>query len=163
MLSISYWLFDRMIPCEQLGIMWLILKVHKETSELFIQTAQFVFRAKSRFVPPSSAWLEHLQYSETWLVLSIHVNYKWNELLDLDTHVSIYHFKNDKNWSRLITAITEKSLESLFVNSYLPNPSPQPHKQQWTSASRFFSLVSTLYRGRERELQEDFEKDALFY
>ena len=52
---------------------------------------------------------------------------------------------------------------SLFVNSYLPNPSPQPHKQQWTSASRFFSLVSTLYRWRERELLEDFEKDALFY
>ena len=32
--------------------MWLILKVHKETSELFIQTAQFVFRGKSRSCRP---------------------------------------------------------------------------------------------------------------
>ena len=32
--------------------MWLILNVYKETSELFIQTAQFVFRGKSRSCRP---------------------------------------------------------------------------------------------------------------
>ena len=32
--------------------MWLILKVYKETFELFIQTAQFVFRGKSRSCRP---------------------------------------------------------------------------------------------------------------
>ena len=32
--------------------MWLILKVHEETSELFIQTAQFVFRGKPRSCRP---------------------------------------------------------------------------------------------------------------
>ena len=124
--------------------MWLILKVHKETSELFIQTAQFVFRGKSRFVPPSSGWLEHLQYSETWLVLSIHVNYKWDELLDLDTHVSIYHFKNDKNWSRLITAIMKKSLEThlhlwvfLSIHTY-PTPPPNPTNNSGRLHPEFF-------------------------
>ena len=50
----------------------------------------------------------------------------------------------------------------LSIHTY-PPPSPppgQPHKQRWTSAS---DRVSTLYRWREGEQQEDFEKDALFY
>ena len=42
-------------------------------------------------------------------------------------------------------------------------PLPSPHKKCWTSLSRIFSQVSTLYRVGERELQENFEKDALFY
>ena len=32
--------------------MWLIFKVHEENSELFIQTAQFDFRGKSRSCRP---------------------------------------------------------------------------------------------------------------
>ena len=72
--------------------------------------------------------------------------------------ISIYHFKNDKNWSRLITAIMDKSLEIhlhlwvfLSIHPYLtpPPPPPKPHKQRWTSASRIFSRVSTLYKWRE--------------
>ena len=39
-----------------------------------------------------------------------------------------------------------------------PPPPPQPHKQRWTSASEFQHCV-----GGGRELQEEFEKDALFY
>ena len=40
--------------------MWLIWKVHKETSELFIQTAQFVFRGKSRSCRPRALdWNTH--------------------------------------------------------------------------------------------------------
>ena len=43
-------------------------------------------------------------------------------------------------------------------------PFPPPHKQLWTCVSKFFfSRDSTLYRLGDRELQESFEKDALFY
>ena len=36
---------------------------------------------------------------------------------------------------------------------------PSPHKQCWARVSRIFSL----YRVGEGKLQENFEKDALFY
>ena len=45
-----------------------------------------------------------------------------------------------------------------------PPPPPPPHKQLWTCVSTiFFFRGSTLYRVGERELQESFDKDALFY
>ena len=42
----------------------------------------------------------------------------------------------------------------------LPHPA-SPHKQRWTHVSRIF--FPSLYRAGEGELQENFEKDALFY
>ena len=41
-------------------------------------------------------------------------------------------------------------------------PLPLPHKQCWTLGLLNFFRVSTLYRVGEGELQENFEKDALF-
>ena len=38
-----------------------------------------------------------------------------------------------------------------------------PHKQCWTRVSRIFSDFQHCMRWGERELQENFEKDALFY
>ena len=65
------------------------------------------------------------------------------------------------------TKIMDKSLGTLLnffgvfeFTQVLPLPSP--HKQCWTHVSRFFFRVSTLYR-LWGELQENFEKDALFY
>ena len=42
-------------------------------------------------------------------------------------------------------------------------PLSSPHKQRWTHVFRIFFPVTTLYRAGEGELQENFEKDALFY
>ena len=45
-----------------------------------------------------------------------------------------------------------------------PTP-PSPYKQLWTCVSTFFfhSRDYTFYRLGDRELQESFENDALFY
>ena len=42
----------------------------------------------------------------------------------------------------------------------MPHPA-SPHKQRWTHVSRIF--FASLYRAGERELLENFEKDALFH
>ena len=42
-------------------------------------------------------------------------------------------------------------------------PLSSPHKQRWTHVFRIFFPVTTFYRAGKRELQENFEKDALFY
>ena len=39
---------------------------------------------------------------------------------------------------------------------------PSPHKQCWTRVSRIFSEFQLCIEWGERELQENFEKDALF-
>ena len=56
---------------------------------------------------------------------------------------------------------THLNWESFFqftLTQPLPPPPQQPHKQRWTSASEFQHCI-----GGGRELQEDFEEDALFY
>ena len=49
-----------------------------------------------------------------------------------------------------------------FFQFILVQPLPSPHKQCWTRVSRIFFRVSALHRVGEGELQENFEKDALF-
>ena len=115
--------------------MWLILKVHKETSELFIQTGQFVIRGKISF----RASLERL----TWIPSILR-----------DLACSLYACKLQMRWTlgfgytcTYLSFQKRKELEpsnychhgqkswdtftfvSLFVNSHLPNPSPPPPSQ----------------------------------
>ena len=42
-------------------------------------------------------------------------------------------------------------------------PLPSPHKQSWTYVSRIFSLFQLCMGEGEGELEENFEKEALFY
>ena len=42
------------------------------------------------------------------------------------------------------------------------HPLPSPHKQCWTRESRLFSEFQFCIGWEERELEENFEKDALF-
>ena len=41
-------------------------------------------------------------------------------------------------------------------------PLPSPHKQRWPSVPRIFSEFQLCIGWKEGELQENFEKDALF-
>ena len=41
-------------------------------------------------------------------------------------------------------------------------PLPSPHKQCWTRVSKFFSEFQLCIGWGKEELQENFEKDALF-
>ena len=43
-----------------------------------------------------------------------------------------------------------------------PTPRPSPHKQYWTRVSRIFSEFQLCIGWGEGDLQENFEKDALF-
>ena len=43
-----------------------------------------------------------------------------------------------------------------------PTPLPSPHKQCWTHVSKIFSDFQLCIGWEEGELQENFEKDALF-
>ena len=217
--------------------MWLIWKVHKETSELFIQTAQFVFRGKSRSCRPRALDL-NTQCPETCHVLCIQifrerlsekklhatipkgnmgydqytvpntvaieptfvaflistrkhtamasraivsnfflfpknselktthntfqdcrvhffriaVNYNWDELLDLDIYLSFQTSTRTgavqllESWTKVLRLIYIcESFCQFTLTQPLPPPSRQAHKQRWTSASRIFSRVSTLY------------------
>ena len=84
--------------------------------------------------------------------------------LILDTKT--VHSKEDEELRQ--TTIMDKSLGILlnfwgvfqFTHTL---PLPSPHKQRWTHVSRIFFPVSTLYRLGEGELQENFEKVALFH
>ena len=68
--------------------------------------------------------------------------------------------KKLQSWTKVLGHFC---ISGVFSNSHRPNPS-LTHKQRWTRVSRvFFFRVSTLYRVGEGELQENFEKDALFY
>ena len=67
----------------------------------------------------------------------------------------------------LQTTIMDKSLGTLlrFWGVYQftqVQPLPSPHKQCWTRVSRFFSEFQLCIGWGKEELQEIFEKDALF-
>ena len=53
----------------------------------------------------------------------------------------------------------DKSFGTLLHFTQAQRPFPSPHKQCWARVSRIFSL----YRVGEGKLQENFEKDELFY
>ena len=57
------------------------------------------------------------------------------------------------------------TLEFLGRSSILPYPAPPLIPQTTLDAcfQNYFAPVATLYRTGEKELQENFEKDALFY
>ena len=66
----------------------------------------------------------------------------------------------------------DKSLGTLlhsgvFSNTHRPNPSPHPTKKSWTRVSgtdlEFFSQFQLCIGWGEGEIEEYFEKDALFY
>ena len=54
-------------------------------------------------------------------------------------------------------------ISDAFPSSHRPNPSPLPHKQSLTRVSRIFSEFQFSIGWGEGELQENFEKGALFY
>ena len=65
------------------------------------------------------------------------------------------------------STIMDKSLETLLhfwgVFQFTQvQPLPSPHKQCWTRVSRIFSEFQLCIGWGEGELQENFEKDALF-
>ena len=67
----------------------------------------------------------------------------------------------------LQTTIMDKSLGTLlrFWGVYQftqVQPLPSPHKQCWTRVSRIFPSFNFCIGWKEEELQENFEKDALF-
>ena len=110
------------------------IKVHKETSELFIQTVQFVIRGKISF----RASLERLTWIPSilrdlacslytcklqmrWTLgfgyTCIYLSFQKRQELELSNYC--HHGK--KSWDTF-------AFVSLFVNSHLPNPSPHlPH------------------------------------
>ena len=64
------------------------------------------------------------------------------------------------------TTIMDKSLGTLLgfwgvFQLTQVQPLPSPHKQCWTRVSRIFSEFQLCIGCGERELQENFEKDAL--
>ena len=70
------------------------------------------------------------------------------------------------------TTIVDKSQDTFaFLGVFQftqAQPPPSPHKQCWTRVFRMFSEFQHCIRigwggGGEGELQENFEKDALFY
>ena len=65
------------------------------------------------------------------------------------------------------TTIMDKSLGTLLrfwgvFQFTRVQPLPSPHKQCWTHVSRIFSEFQLCIGWEEEELQESFEKDALF-
>ena len=71
-------------------------------------------------------------------------------------------------WKIRVSTIMDRSLGTLlrFWGVFYFTPAqklPSPHKQCWTRASRIFSEFQLCIGWGEGKLQENFEKDALFY
>ena len=73
----------------------------------------------------------------------------------------------NEDYHELTATIMDKSLGTLLrfwgVFQFTQvQPLPSPHKQCWTRVSRIFSEFQLCIGWGEGELQENFEKDALF-
>ena len=80
-------------------------------------------------------------------------------LFDLETTmVSVLHKKNAIIYKSLGTPLRFWGVFQFTQVQHLPSP----HKQCWTRVSRIFSEFQLCIGWGERELQENFEKDALF-
>ena len=60
------------------------------------------------------------------------------------------------------TKVLGTCISDAFSNAHRSNPLPSPHKECWTRVSRIFSEFQLCIGWGEGELQENFEKDALF-
>ena len=112
--------------------MWLILKVHKETSELFIQTGQFVIRGKISFRASLErlTWIPSILRDLACSLYACKLQMRWTLWFGYTcTYLSFqkrkelepsnYCHHGQKSWDTF-------TFVSLFVNSHLPNPSPPP-------------------------------------
>ena len=79
----------------------------------------------------------------------------------LEISFKVYHHGH-KSWDAFALFV---GLFSIHTFPTLPPPPPTPTSQTTLDVCiyNFFFRGSTLYRVGERELQESFDKDALFY